>query len=36
VLNAGEYVYGIARNKEIGGDYIQATDTAFIHIERHG
>lgn len=36
VLNAGEQIYGIARNKEIANDYIQATDTAFIHIERHG
>jgi len=35
-LKAGEFIYGIARNKEIANDYIQATDTAFIHIERHG
>jgi hypothetical protein len=35
-LRAGEMIYGIARNKEIAGDYIQATETSFLHIERHG
>jgi hypothetical protein len=36
VLNAGEMIYAIGRNKGIANDYIQATDTTFLQIERFG
>ncbi|MBT9594984.1 MAG: hypothetical protein IV094_03205 [Vitreoscilla sp.] len=36
VLKAGEMIYAIGRNKGMANDYIQATDTTFLQIERFG
>ena len=36
VLKAGEMIYAVGRNKGMANDFIQATDTTFLQIERFG